>query len=236
MNCIISYYFTSSFDPQGREPIKKSDPDYIMAWYKSVMKHGLKCILFHDGLTPELMEVFPGIRFIQVPPVPSGVQLHDYHWVVSHEYLRRHDDISNLFFTDCPDCEVINNPFIQPGYDPEKLYCGDEPELICDSRWMQCATPNTVMTQLEGFEEIFSAKAPLYNGGVLGGGRDKVLEFTKAISELVENVKFRPVDGTGDMALYNYILHRCFNPVHGFPVNSIFKGYENRTDIWFKHK
>ncbi len=236
MNYIISYYFTTSTDPQGRPPVKKSDPEYIMNWYKSVVRHGLKCVLFHDGLSEEFVSFFWGIRFIQVPPVPEKMQLHDYHWTVSHNYLLRHDEIENVFFTDCPDCEVINNPFIQPGYNSEALYCGDEPELICNSRWMQCCINNPELIKLDGFTDVFHSNRPLYNGGVLGGSRGKVLYFTAKISELVEMVKFRPNDWTGDMALYNYILHRYFNPVHGFPVNSVFKGYEDRSDVWFKHK
>jgi hypothetical protein len=236
MNCIISYYFISARDPQGREPIKRNDAGYIQKWYDSVVKHGLTPILFHDGLSSEFLNHFPLIKFVQVPPVPNRMQLHDYHWVVSYNYLKRHVEIENVFFTDCPDCEVINNPFTQLIYDSDTLYCGDESESISQSEWMQYAANNPELLKLEWFSNILSSNDPLYNGGVLGGGRDIVLEFTELISELVELVKFRPNDGTGDMALYNYILHRYFNPVHGFPINSIFKAYEDRTDVWFKHK
>lgn len=233
---IISYYFTSAPDPQGRVSINRSDPAYIQAWYDSVVKHGLKPVLFHDGITTDFINHFPELKTIQVPPVPLRMQLHDYHWVISHNYLIRHKEIENLFFTDCPDCEVINNPFIQEGYDSTKLYCADEPETITESKWIQHCLKNPVWANMEGFAEILASNEALYNGGVLGGGRDIVLKFTGLISELVEQVKFRINDGTGDMALYNYILHKHFNPVHGFPVNSVFKAYENRNDVWFKHK
>lgn len=233
---IISYYFTSSRDPQGRQPINRSDPSYIMAWYRSLVKHGLNGVLFHDGVDQRFIDSFPLLRLIQVPYIPQGVQLHDYHWVISHPYLKRHKEIENVFFTDCPDCEVINNPFTQKEYNPKNLYCGDEPETIGQSQWMNCAIKNPDLIKLDGFTDIFTSDNPLYNGGVLGGGRDKVLHFTALISDLIERVKFRPNDGTGDMALYNYILHKYFKPIHGFPVNSIFKGYEDRNDVWFKHK
>jgi hypothetical protein len=236
MSHIISYYFTSSADPQGREPVKKSDVNYIIKWYWSIIKHELKPVLFHDGLTQTFIDFFPQIKFMQVPPVPEGMQLHDYHWVVSHNYLLRHDEIENVFFTDCPDCEVINNPFTQPGYNDQELYCGDEAEPIGKSAWMNCALRNPELLKLENFNEIFTSENPLYNAGVLGGHRSKVIEFTGLISELIDRLAFRPNDGTGDMALYNYILHRNFKPVHGFPVNSVFKGYEDRQDVWFKHK
>lgn len=236
MNAIISYYFTTASDPQGRQPIKRSDTGYIQKWYDSVVKHWLTPMLFHDGLSNEFFNNFPLMKFIQVPPVPEGMQLHDYHWIVSHNYLKRHTEIENVFFTDCPDCEVINNPFIQPEYNIGTLYCGDEPETICESKWIQYAANNPELIKLELFVEIFKSNKPLYNGGVLGGGRDVVLQFTELISELIELVKFRPNDGTGDMALYNYILHKYFNPAHGYPINSIFKGYEDRNDVWFKHK
>jgi len=235
-NSIISYYFTSAKDPQGREPIKQNDTNYIKTWYNSVIALGLQCVLFHDGFTQEFMDEFPKMRFMRVPPVPRDVQLHDWHWVISHTYLHRHDDIENVFFTDCPDVKVVKNPFIQPEYDKNTLYCGDEPEKICESKFMNACLANTVMNKLDGFVDIFTSDRPLYNGGVLGGSREKVLEFTEKISALAEQVKTRPIDGTGDMALYNYILHKYFNPVHGFPVNSVFKGYEDRNDVWFIHK
>ena len=117
MDSIISYYFTTARDPHGREPIKENDPNYIKTWYNSVIALGLQCVLFHDGFTQEFMDEFPQMRFIQVPPVPKGMQLHDYHWLLSHTYLHRHDDIENVFFTDCPDVKVVKNPFIQPEYD-----------------------------------------------------------------------------------------------------------------------
>ena len=236
MDSIISYYFTTAKDPQGREPIKKNDPNYIKKWYDSVVSLGLQCVLFHDGFTQEFIDEFPKMRFIQVPPVPKGMQLHDYHWAVSHNYLLRHDEIENVFFTDCPDVVVVKNPFEEPEYKQGVLYCGDEPQKINESDFMRAALYNESLNKLPEFINILASNKILYNGGVLGGSRDKVLEFTTLISELIEKVKFRRVDGTGDMALYNYILHRHFHPVHGEPVNSVFKKYEDRKDVWFIHK
>jgi hypothetical protein len=44
---------------------------------------------------------------------------------------------------------------------------------------------------------------------------------------------------TGDMGAFNYIARTQFNNqlIHGAPVNTLFKGYENdREDCWFRHK
>jgi hypothetical protein len=236
MNCIISYYLTLSPDPQGRPQINRSDPNYVMKWYESIVKHGLNGVLFHDGIDEGFSKALPLLRTIQVPKTPDGMIFSDYHWIISHNYLRRHTEIENVFFTDCPDCEVINNPFIQQDYRLCDLYCGDEQEAIGESLWMRKALDNPGLINLPEYRSILTSDAPLYNGGVLGGYRTKVLEFTSLICELIERVKCRSNDGTGDMAIYNYILHRYFKPVHGFPVNSVFKGYEDRNDVWFKHK
>ena len=44
---------------------------------------------------------------------------------------------------------------------------------------------------------------------------------------------------TGDMGAFNYLARSQFNTqlIHGAPVNTIFKMYENeRNDCWFRHK
>jgi len=41
------------------------------------------------------------------------------------------------------------------------------------------------------------------------------------------------------MGAFNYLTRTQFNEqiIHGTPVNTVFKGYENeRTDCWFRHK
>jgi hypothetical protein len=44
---------------------------------------------------------------------------------------------------------------------------------------------------------------------------------------------------TGDMGAFNYLVRTKYNDqlIHGAPVNTVFKGYEeNRKDCWFRHK
>jgi hypothetical protein len=236
MESIISCYFTSARDTQGREPIKQNDIDYIKTWYDSVIALDLQCVLFHDGFTQEFMDSFPKMRFMRVPPIPRGVQLYDYRWPIYHTYLHRHDDIENVFFTDASDVKVVKNPFTQPEYDKNTLYCGDEPERLNESKFMQVSLKDAELQKLDGFKDIITSDAVIYNAGVIGGSRLKVLEFTEKMSALMGVIENRVIDGTVDMPSFNYILHRYFKPVHGFPVNSVFKAYEDRNDVWFIHK
>jgi hypothetical protein len=48
----------------------------------------------------------------------------------------------------------------------------------------------------------------------------------------------RGQDITCDMAIFNYVMYKYFaNEFYaGWPVNSAFKKYEDRNDVWFIHK
>jgi hypothetical protein len=48
-----------------------------------------------------------------------------------------------------------------------------------------------------------------------------------------------PTAYTGDMGAFNYLVRTQFDSKthHGFPVNTVFKAYEeSRKDCWFRHK
>jgi hypothetical protein len=232
MNCIISTYLTTAFDLQRGVRKGLNDEQYIQKWYESIVNLGLNGIILHDGLYRWFMDDFPKVKFIEVPPV-GEYQLYDYRWILYRNYLRTHPGIENVFFTDISDVQVVLNPFTQKLYDPDYLYCGDEPETIGQNGWIKHSLGG--LLSLPGYLELINSNRPLLNCGIFGGGRDIVLQFLSRLIPLIEQMKFRKIDATVDMPLYNYVA-QDFNMIHGHPVNSLFKGYENRNDCWFIHK
>lgn len=232
MNCIISTYLTTAFDLQRGVRKKNNDEEYIQKWYESVVNLGLNGVILHDSLHPYFIEKFPGVRFVQVPFV-GDYQLYDYRWVLYRNYLRTHPLIENVFFTDVSDVQVVLNPFVQKLYDSDYLYCGDEPGTIGENGWIKHSLDKLI--SLPGYWELIHSNRPMLNCGIFGGGRDIVMQFLSKLILLIEQMKYRKIDATVDMPLYNYVA-QDFDIIHGHPVNSLFKGYENRNDCWFIHK
>lgn len=233
MNCIVSSYLTTAFDPQRGTRRDSNDPKYIQDWYDSIVNLGMNGVILHDSLCADFISKFPNIKFIKVPWV-GEYQLYDYRWIIYRQFLRVRD-IENIFFTDVSDVKVVKNPFTQKEYNRKNLYCGDEPGVMNQNGWMKIALQNEQLCKLSGFRELINSDRPLLNCGIFGGGKSIVMQFLCILVPLIEQMKTRKVDQTVDMPLYNYVA-KDLSPVHGAPLNSVFKGYENRQDVWFIHK
>jgi hypothetical protein len=89
------------------------------------------------------------------------------------------------------------------------------------------------------YEEKFKDET-LLNCGILGGSAPLMIDFIQQLCTIHELAnKDNLTAFTGDMGAFNYLIRTRFNTqiLHGAPVNTVFKGYENdRTDCWFRHK
>jgi hypothetical protein len=84
------------------------------------------------------------------------------------------------------------------------------------------------------------ADETLLNCGIIGGNALLMMDVIERLCAIHEQANSENKTAyTGDMGAFNYLLRTQFNSRvrHGFPVNTIFKGYEeDRTDCWFRHK
>jgi len=163
------------------------------------------------------------------------MQLYDYRWFL-YKQLLSFSLIDNVFFTDISDVEVISNPF--PHLRSDMLYCGDERGTLSQCGWLNPARKNPVLIEgLDEFRDIMNSDKPLLNAGILGGNSIVVLDFLSTFCNIISAVAARPVEHTADMAIFNYaIYYYNFDVIHGHPVNSVFRGGLNETDVWFRHK
>jgi hypothetical protein len=232
MNYIISSYLTTNIDQQRGLYQQKDDPDYISIWYESLVKLGLNGIIIFDDLSENFMRKYPLMQFIRIEAF-SKIQLHDFRWLNYLNILER-QPVENVFFTDLQDVEIIKNPFIQPEFNDHTLFCGDE------QKDMNCYIVNIVSDQiriLPGYQELINSNRTLLNCGIVGGSRQVIYEFLCKMRFVIYRVINRPPDATVDMPIFNYVVYQFFpDLLHGFPVNSIFKNYEKRNDVWFIHK
>lgn len=231
-NFIVSTYLTSHIDEQRGVKKEKDDPKYIEKWAESIRYLGLKGVVLHDGLSDEFTSCYPYIIFKKVDEIPEKMQLYDYRWLLYYMFVLN-NDCGAVFFTDISDVIVRRNPFFE--MDEDKLYCGDEPTSISNCEWIQQS--KTSLSQLPDYEKFLRSKNTLLNCGIFGGTASIVEAFLDVMNRYIEALMRRPIDGTVDMPIFNYIIWKYKIPIiHGEPVNSVFKWYQDRNDVWFIHK
>ena len=166
-----------------------------------------------------------------------------YRYFIYRDFLAKSlDPIQGVFVTDISDVTLAQNPFNDPLYqdNPELLFCGDEPTLLANEWMLAHATHlREQMADYRAYEEQF-AKETLLNCGIIGGSFPVFFDFLQQLCEIHETYnRTNKTAYTGDMGAFNYLVRTRFNEklCHGFPVNTVFKGYENdRMDCWFRHK
>jgi hypothetical protein len=144
--------------------------------------------------------------------------------------------------TDVSDVTLAQNPFTDSFFtdNPKALFCGDEPKTLHND-WMLAHAEHLrgQIQDYQAYEERF-AKETLLNCGVIGGAFPIFFDFLRQLCDLHETYnRENKSEYTGDMGAFNYLARTRFheNLRHGFPVNTVFKGYENeRMDCWFRHK
>ena len=89
------------------------------------------------------------------------------------------------------------------------------------------------------YESKFGAET-LLNCGVMGSKAPIFFDFIKMLCAIHESANSANQTAfTGDMGAFNYLARNQFNSqlIHGAPVNTVFKMYENeRQYCWFRHK
>jgi hypothetical protein len=148
----------------------------------------------------------------------------------------------NIFVTDVSDVILLNNPFTSTLFteSPNTLFCGDEPCSLANE-WMN-AHSTSLRSQIDDFAayEALFASETLLNCGIVGGNYLIFYDFLQQLGAIHRSYNSENRTAyTGDMGAFNYLARTKFNDRlrHGFPVNTVFKAYEeSRIDCWFRHK
>jgi hypothetical protein len=236
MNYIVSIYLTTGTDVQRGNIFKEpNDPLYIESWYNSITGLKLNGMILHDGLSEKFINNYPEVKFIKVPPC-GKFQLYDYIWLIYKKFIKNYD---NVFFTDLWDVTVIKDPFKEPEYNDHTIFCGDvNGGVMRGDYFIGGALRNEKLMSLPDFEEIITSDKLLLNNGTVGGSYKMMSKFINTLCDMILKMADREQDITCDMSIFNYVMYKYFPTEFyaGFPVCSSFKKYEDRNDIWFKHK
>jgi len=233
MDIILSSYYTTKPDPQKDKYINNNNFEYIKYFYNSIKKHNLNCVIFHDNLNDNFIDMYTTdkILFIKINlDQYKRTSLNDIRFYVYYEYIKN-NDINNVIFTDISDVIVINNPFdnyIQKNY----IYICKDRNRTLNHYWVKNKIEQAYNKSI--FNDI-SMDNILLNAGVIGGYKDIIIKFLKLVLAEFENTNLK---SNANMPVINYIIHKYFKYMYicGYPFCSEFFKNEIRNDVYFKHK
>ncbi len=240
-NLILATYLAGIYDVNRNETMQRDDVSIIAAWAESIIRIGLQGVVFHNSLSETSIAKYAShIKFIKVD-FNEKYNTNNFRYFLYNDYLKK-NIVDNIFITDITDVVVLNNPFTNDFFinNTDKIFCGDEPKLL-DNEWMQSHSAHlrSKINDFAEYEQKFKNET-LLNCGVIGGSITIMQPFLEKLCTIHEKYSINNTTSyTGDMGAFNYLLRTQFNTeiIHGSPVNTIFKLYENqRKDCWFMHK
>ena len=241
---IMACHITGVYDVNRNTTLDNDKYELVRDWAESVAKQQLQGIIFHNNFTSETCEKFKNdyISFIRID-YNNQFNPNVYRYFVYNDFLQQHVQcFKNIFVTDVTDVTLVNNPFIDSYFieNPTAIFCGDEPKII-NNDWMKDHSTNlrNNISDYAEYESKFGSET-LLNCGVIGSNAPIFFDFIKKLCAIHESANSANQTAfTGDMGAFNYLARTKFSShlIHGAPVNTVFKMYENeRQDCWFRHK
>lgn len=243
-NLVMACHITGIHDVNRNTTLPDDNYELVKDWADSVSAAKLKGIIFHNNFSDETCDKFQNdaISFVKVQYNPQ-FNPNVFRYFVYRDFLQHHQkQIKGVFITDVNDVVLVKNPFTDPLFveNPTALFCGDEPKTL-HNEWMIAHSEHLRMniSDYATYESTYATET-LLNCGIIGGAATLFLDFLEQLCAIhLAGNRENKTAYTGDMGAFNYLARTQFNEqiIHGKPVNTIFKGYENdRTDCWFRHK
>ena len=217
--------------------------------------------MFHDGLSNNYINKNQtnNIIFCRVELGPYSTN--DERFFVYNEFIQQ-INYERIFFIDCFDVEIRKPPFDIFDIYGDRIYVGrDCANSIRNTPYvfekLQEIFP--VTSDLDHQDDLQNfLNMPLYNAGIIGGLKKSVNILINFICNILDAASSKE---NVNMAVVNYALYRLFlrdykyiapkdpdvDPLNdlrscngeifsGYPLNSSFKKYEDRDDVYFIHK
>ncbi len=243
-NLILACLFSGIYDVNRKTTLPDDKYELVLEWAESITALKLHGVIFHNNFTEKTCEQFESehIKFVKVDFNPQ-FNTNTYRYFVYRDFIEQHfHKLESIFVTDIADVVVVKNPFLELAFkqNSQAIFCGDEP-ITLNNEWMHAHSTHlrSKIKDYVDFEEKF-ANDFLLNCGIIGGNIAVMKELIQKLCDihLTYNLD-NQTEYTGDMGAFNYLARTQFNSqlIHGAPVNTVFKMYENdRMDCWFRHK
>jgi len=240
---IFTFALFSRYDVHHRQHATPSF-DYIREWYDSLVWQQLRGVIFHDSFSSSFVREYEceRIRFVNVHEagftdlLNSRLSLNDVRYVILEAYLRSvTDEITCAFVTDSWDVHFKHNPCtLVRLYPNAEIFVGNDNYAASTYASLVLAWPSCYPTspfpaeKMDGFA---------YNPGVLGGLTAHLLRF---LALLCAELKRTPVESDCNLLCTNAVLRSPhYQPDHiftGYPLHSVFMGFEQHTEAAVIHK
>jgi len=241
---IMACHLTGIYDVNRNTTLADDSYALVQAWAESVVEAKLRGIIFHNNFSEDTCKRYSNefISFIRVDYNPE-FNPNVFRYFVYRDFLAQQTESpEGVFVTDVSDVTLALNPFEDAFFkdNPTALFCGDEPKTLHND-WMIAHAEHLrgQIQDYQAYEDRF-ANETLLNCGVFGGAYLVFIDFLQQLCEIHDRYNRSNKTGyTGDMGAFNYLARTRFheNLHYGFPVNTVFKGYEiDRNDCWFRHK
>ena len=243
-NLIMACHITGVHDVNRNTTLAHDSYNLVKDWQESITAANLQGVIFHNNFSEETCKCFEkeNILFVKIDYNPQ-FNPNVFRYFVYREFLEQHiEQINGIFITDITDVVLVNNPFTDPIFseNPNSLFCGDEPKIL-HNNWMIAHAENlrNNIADYSDYENTFGNEI-LLNCGIIGGSASLFFDFLQQLCIIHQQANSNNKTAyTGDMGAFNYLARTKFNQqlIHGAPVNTVFKKYENdRKDCWFRHK
>jgi hypothetical protein len=243
-NLIMACHITGVHDVNRNTTLVDDSYELVKDWAESITAANLKGIIFHNNFSEDTCKSFENetISFIKID-YDNQYNPNVFRYFVYRHFLQQHiKQIKGVFMTDITDVVLVKNPFSHIVFieNPTSLFCGDEPKILHND-WMIAHSENLRknIQDYATYESTFGEET-LLNCGIIGGSASLILDFLQQLSVIHQQAnRENKTAYTGDMGAFNYLVRTQFNNqvIHGAPVNTVFKLYENeRNDCWFRHK
>ena len=241
---VLACHLTGIYDVNRNTTLPDDNYALVQAWAESVANANLKGIIFHNNFSDETCIRYANehISFVRVAHHPE-FNPNVYRYFIYRDFLAAYPEpIQSVFVTDVSDVTIAQNPFQDVFFtdNPTSLFCGDEPKTLRNDWMIDHATHlRGQIHDYQDYEDRFATET-LLNCGIFGGAFPIFFEFLQELCTIHETYnRTNKTAYTGDMGAFNYLVRTRYNEHlrHGFPVNTVFKAYENdRMDCWFRHK
>jgi hypothetical protein len=243
-NVVMACLISGVHDVNRNTTLTDDNHQLVKDWAESITAANLKGVIFHNNFSEETCKSFDNdtISFVKIA---YDLQFNPnvFRYFAYRNFLQQHiKQIKGIFITDVTDVVLVKNPFTDTLFieNPSTLFCGDEPKLL-NNDWMIAHAENLRknIPDYAEYESNFGDEI-LLNCGIIGGTSNLLLDFLQQLCAIHQHAnRDNKTAYTGDMGAFNYLARTQFNNklIHGAPVNTVFKEYENeRNDCWFRHK
>ena len=239
-NYVMSTYFTSVKNPQTSFTFLKNGYRFVQQWFESIIRIGVRAVIFHDGLTEDLQNrmknLYSHVHFQKIDVGLKERSPNDYRFYLYHQYLSSHPEIQNIVFTDIRDVIFLNDPFEVMRVIGDYIFMGVS-RTFYENTWC-----NGWVHQLlkwchsKDSESKWVKLHPFYNAGVIGGTRHAMLNF---MTKMIQYLDGTPHKHNCNMATITLVTHKHFyeNSFSGYPFQSAFKlNLTGPQGLAIKHK